>query len=206
VVRITGEGETIGPDIPVLDEALLKQKLVRSNQVRHPSIMFRSENGYRYRDKFVYAQDYDMLLRLLSEGRRIVNLPHALIKYRITNDSISYSIRAKQELFCRAAREFYLQRLTAGRDKYDEFDPRQILDVNVDEIEDCYILGCEIEACFRTGLSGRVRKTYKRYFNICRRIDKYLLYYFASFLPGGFVNILRRTAWKLKIPIRMGTD
>lgn len=77
----------------------------------HPSVMFRKECIQKvgsYREEFVYAQDYDLLLRIL-EHYKGANIPEVLTRYRMNPDSCSQRHSVLQhrfgELACRLARE-----------------------------------------------------------------------------------------------------
>jgi len=100
--------------------------LQKRNCITHSSIMFRN-HGYLYREKFLYAQDYDFFLNLLSNRLKLDNLEDKLIKYRNVSTNISVSKKNKQEVFAETAKEFYEQRLKTENDQYDEFDPSKII-------------------------------------------------------------------------------
>ena len=112
---------------PITNEGKLKKILKKCNAICHSTIMFKNEKNNFYREKFYYSQDYDFYLKMLSEGKRLLNIPDVLIKYRITPEAISSLQRTKQKLFAEKAKEFYLQRLKTGKDKYESFNPNDIL-------------------------------------------------------------------------------
>lgn len=97
-----------------------------NNCFTHSTIIFRQENIY-YRDKFYYSQDYDLYLRLLSDGRKLVNLPDKLVYWRMAANSISFQKYHHQQLFSKQARNFYRQRVERGRDEYNQFEEKMIL-------------------------------------------------------------------------------
>ncbi len=100
----------------------IRKNLPKSNIINHSSIMFRNDGNSFYRSKFKYSQDYDLYLRLLSEGKKISNIPTVLLKEMLTKDSISFSKTSKQNYFAGKAREFYFQRLKTGEDNYSSFN------------------------------------------------------------------------------------
>ena len=94
----------------------------------HPSVMFRKECIEKvgsYRKEFVYAQDYDLLLRIL-EHYRGANIPEVLTKYRMNPDSCSQRHSVLQhrlgELACRLAR----QRRESGFDAIQRGETEEI--------------------------------------------------------------------------------
>ena len=102
----------------------LKNKNLINNNVYHPTIMFRNEQGLFYRDKMQGCEDYDFYLRLYSSGKKISNLPDILLKYRILETSITRSGNSFIKwLFVEKALEFYQERLEKGTDRYDMFSP-----------------------------------------------------------------------------------
>lgn len=107
----------------------IKKELPIKNCIYHPTIMFRNM-GYEYREKFIYSQDYDFYLNLLSRGKKLRNFKEPLIKYRLNPKSITYNENIHQGLFAEQARIFYRQRNEnkQKRDKYNNFEPKYIFE------------------------------------------------------------------------------
>lgn len=59
----------------------------------HPSVVIKAEvlKEYKYREEFLFAEDYELWIRLLENGLRGINLKNRLLKYRILKSSISQS-------------------------------------------------------------------------------------------------------------------
>lgn len=91
-----------------------------NNCLYHSTIMFRNED-FRYREKFLYAQDYDFYLCLLSSGKRLCNLKERLLLYRISEGSISKKKKKAQDRFAQKAKEFYFERQSSNKDSYEVF-------------------------------------------------------------------------------------
>jgi len=103
--------------------------LPKKNPFIHSSIMFRGKGrgqGVFYREKFLYSQDYDLYLRLLSLNKKMINIPRELITYRYSSISISFKKKTEQNFFAQMARKFYKQRLKHGVDSYQEFNFKQV--------------------------------------------------------------------------------
>ncbi|MEA3489052.1 MAG: glycosyltransferase [Candidatus Omnitrophota bacterium] len=192
--NVDPNGRTITVFRPVTDEAKLKRSLLKGCSLFHPTIMFRNAD-ISYREKFVYSQDYDLYLTLLSQGRRITNMPDILVKYNISPGAISFTKRAHQMLFAEKALEFYRQRERRGKDEYMSFDPDSILKVDIDKTHEPRVLEYEIEAGFKINDFKKVRALYARYVRLKRSPDKYIIYYLASFLPRTTVNMIRKILW-----------
>lgn len=78
----------------------IKKVAVRYNPFIHPTIMFRkkllTKIGF-YNQKFRYAQDYDLILRALTQFE-CQNLPKPLLGLRVTESAVSISKHRQQQL------------------------------------------------------------------------------------------------------------
>jgi glycosyltransferase involved in cell wall biosynthesis len=169
----------------------IKEMLPSRNCFYHPTIMFRNE-GFYYRDKFIYSQDYDFYFLLLTKGKLLENIPVSLLEYRISSDSISQSKLAKQRLFKKKAQEFYKQRLKNSIDEYDKFDPDEILDVNPENSVDETVLSSEIKTRFKRNDFVNMRSLCKRYFQHYGFLNKYLIYYLLSFTGKKTARLVKK--------------
>jgi len=180
---------------PIIMEDKLKKAFLYSCPIHNPTVMFRNEKIWFYREKFRSAEDYDLLLNLLSKGKRIVNIPNFLIKYREHSQSITLSNKAKLMLFMEKAREFHLQRIKYGEDKYDEFDPDEILSLDTSKSTNKLVMKSEIEANFKLNKFKKARKILKKYFKCHGFSSKFIIYYFATFMGKGIVKKSRKIIW-----------
>jgi len=113
------KGSVLSFSEPLTSWREVKKRLPLGNCIYHPSIMFRNK-GYMYRDKFVYAQDYDFYLNALTKGEKLTNLNDYLVKYRVVKTSISIQNKKAQDFFTEQARLFYKQRKESNNHK-DEY-------------------------------------------------------------------------------------
>lgn len=131
--RIDENGEVKGEVIRPHDPEESAKMLLHSNPFCHPSIFFRNE-GYLYRPNMYYTEEYDLYLRLFSDGKKLVHRKDFLFYYRILESSMSRGNNTLvQALFKEKAIEFYHQRVRWGKDEYESFEPNdylQILDLN----------------------------------------------------------------------------
>ncbi len=171
---------------------MVEKKLSTENCICHSTVMYRNEKTNFYREKFPYAQDYDFYLYLLSIGKILNNISDTLIKYRIHSEAISWTKSAKQKLFAEKAKEFYYQRLKYGKDEYDKFDPREILEIDVESSTNKIVLESEIRASFKLNNFKRARKFCKRYFKHYGILNKMFVYWLLSFTGERFINLIRR--------------
>ncbi|WP_256621503.1 glycosyltransferase family 2 protein [Methanolobus chelungpuianus] len=188
--KIDESGNTVSRHRPIVEEKEIEKELSLHNCVSHPTIMFRNE-GFTYREKFVYAQDYDFYLILLSGGKKISNIPEPLVKYRISPCAISWSKKAKQDLFALKANEFYQQRLKNGSDQYGSFNPGEILHIEIEESTDRLVLKSEIEASFKLNDFKRVRKLCRTYCIHYGFVNCGSCYYVLSFAGERVINKVR---------------
>ena len=183
-----------------LREALTGVKTIRmalkqNNCIVHPSIMFRNNKQIFYRDKFKYAQDYDLYLRLLSENKRLENIKQPLIKYRINSKSISIKKLTQQNLFAKKSKKFYKQRIKYGKDNYEGFNSLKILNIKKRNslITKEKII---IEELLNGGCNKKARKMIKRLLEI-KKIQKenqnlFKKYYLISFLPHKLFKLIKK--------------
>lgn len=191
-INIDEKGNILNTHKATADPNKIALELPKNNCIYHSSIMYRNNGQYLYREKFPYSQDYDLYLRILSDGEQIASLEEPLIKYRINSGAISWTKRAQQMMFAEKARDFYFQRLRYGKDEYDNFDPNEILNIDVEKSTNEAILEAEIKASFRINNFKKTRELCKKYFKYHGYLNKALLYYLLSFFNKSFINLVRR--------------
>ncbi|CAG5007983.1 D-inositol-3-phosphate glycosyltransferase [Dyadobacter sp. CECT 9275] len=90
---IDSEGHSAGEwkDDLITGSDQIKRKMPFTNCIAHPSVMIKTEiiNHYKYNTKQRNNEDYDLWLRLLSDGYRIAKLSERLLLYRQTDFSIT---------------------------------------------------------------------------------------------------------------------
>jgi len=94
---IDEEGKAKGFIKGETDETALYFKMIFSNQLVHSSILFNKDSivaAGGYNEKYVYAQDYELYSRLLTNNR-IANQSEVLIKLRTHNGSITRNEKIK---------------------------------------------------------------------------------------------------------------
>ena len=107
IIYINEKGERLKKDVYPLDYPALKEAVLHFCPFKHPTLIFRKnillkENGYN--EDFQFAQDYELVLRLLQKYKG-ANLKEPLLLYRIgDNKSISVKNLKKQEWLALKAR------------------------------------------------------------------------------------------------------
>jgi len=194
-IKIDENGEKTTYFNPITSPKEVKKILQRKDCIYHPSIIFRNEDNLSYREKFTYSQDYDFYLCLLSKGKKLVSISDRLINYRCDPNAISQAKRGKQILFAEKAKEFYHQKLKYSKDEYDNFDPNEILNINIEESTNKIVLEAEMKASFKLNDFKRTRKFCERYFTNYGYFNLFLVYYVATFLGRKIINSLRKVVF-----------
>ncbi|HOI76292.1 MAG TPA: glycosyltransferase family 2 protein [Methanofastidiosum sp.] len=104
----------------------------------HSSLMYRNK-GFMYREKFILSDDYDFCLRLVSMKLKLINISDILVKYRFRRSGAMRSNINKVKVFDQKALEFYNQRLETGKDDYELFDEKEILEIPNIDSKDYYL-------------------------------------------------------------------
>jgi len=138
----------------------IKKKLEKNNCLFHSSIMFRRKPRFRYRSKFVYAQDYDFYLNLLTKDKKIAIIPEPLIFYRTNYNTISVKRKTQQSLFAQKAKEFYWQRKISGKDDYLALKVQEILKIKGNKNN---LLRLKIIFMLQLGQFSEAKKLYLKY-------------------------------------------
>ncbi|QCX53426.1 glycosyltransferase family 2 protein [Elizabethkingia sp. JS20170427COW] len=106
-----------------------QKMMLKNNPFCHPSILFRNI-GYTYRQKMYYTEEYDLYLRMYSDGKKLIHKKDFLFYYRILKNSLSRGNKVIiQALFKQKAISFYHERIQSGKDSYDEFNPDDYLKI-----------------------------------------------------------------------------
>lgn len=91
-----------------------------STLIVHPTVLIKTNvaralNGYR---PFPRSQDYDLWLRMVSEGYKISILDKRLLRYRIRTTSLSNNNRLQQFYINHYQKKLYYERLKTGTDSF----------------------------------------------------------------------------------------
>lgn len=106
----------------VTEDKRIKSVLPYTSCFVHPSVLMRTDvvkrnKGYR---NFRQSQDYDLWLRLLSDGCKFYNIDKPLIRYRIRTGGISGRKPYVQFITAQYERTLYRQRRKDGTDCFSE--------------------------------------------------------------------------------------
>ena len=100
IIMVTSCYKTIGDQTyshcPSSDPEALGWSLVFRNNIRHSTVMWRSELKFEYDESYKYAQDYDMWCRMSRTGS-ISMVPHPLAEIKIHESTITSARREEQD-------------------------------------------------------------------------------------------------------------
>ncbi len=191
--RIDDSGHVVDSVRPPLDHETIAQQLLQRNIFIHSSVMYRNDPGnIFYRPKMHFVDDYDLLLRLLTQKKKFACLPQTLIQYRSGANTQTLRNLGKVEMFAEKARQFYRERQENGQDTYESFQSEAILALDPENTDNPTILRGEIQSAFRLNRFSRVRIMCRRFFKKNGLFNKMLLYYIASYFPKFAISGLRK--------------
>jgi glycosyltransferase involved in cell wall biosynthesis len=100
---VGGNIQTFGtgkPRVTDLPQEVTMLHMIDSCALAHPTVMVRAEALRQlpgpYRSEYAYAEDYDLWIRMLQQGRKLRNLPDVVLKYRQSEQQISTAKSALQ--------------------------------------------------------------------------------------------------------------
>lgn len=78
-------------DIESISYQKIRLMLPFSNCVAHPTVMIRKEilKHYKYNEEQIHSQDWDLWLRMVSDGKRIEKINNTVLLYRIHTNSVT---------------------------------------------------------------------------------------------------------------------
>ncbi|MBX4258634.1 glycosyltransferase [Clostridium estertheticum] len=125
------------------DMKLIRSCLLNVDFINHPTWFFRKEcidknEGYR---EITCAEDYDFLLRLITNGFKIGNTNEFLVRYRIRRSGISKSNSLQQLLYSKHVVKMYKDRVKYGHEN-ETVENLKTIKINVHE-EEKYSLALE---------------------------------------------------------------
>lgn len=140
---IDSSSNKVGSMNVISRQSSINKFLIHLNPFIHSSLMFRKkaldDAGY-YREKFRYSQDYDLVLRL-CEKYRSSNIAEPLIRWRVSDGSLTMKHHTLQRIYADIAIAFAIERRTFGHDNYEFSDFNTIINKMMAENKGRYL--CE---------------------------------------------------------------
>lgn len=183
------KGKKIGESWGVGCDADISELLETENRLVHSSVMFRNTKDFWYREKFKYAQDYDLFLQILHEEEEIHLLQDLLVEYSIEKDLKFDDYLVKQTYFAEIAKYLYQEKKENMVDRYEEFDTDNLEQYVPKKI----VLEMEMKRSFFSGDFKKARKLVSELMDIDPSAE-WRIYYLDTFFKGK----LRKMAKPIK--------
>ncbi len=106
--NINEKGERISRHYIYPFPKIITWRLKKKNCLYHPTIMFRNEKNNFYNENLMYSQDYGFYLSLIKKGKKLIGIPRFLLKYRVSNLSITGDKKEEQNYFAKLTKKTYL--------------------------------------------------------------------------------------------------
>jgi len=165
----------------ITQEKKIYSRLRKKNTIIHSSIMFRNDFELFYRENFKYAQDYDLYLRVLSEGKIIKNILEVLLYYRVCKNSISFSRMGTQIIYSMVANKYYLERSKYGKDSYYELNDNFVYEIKFKNPYRKSLQKANIKSSFAINEFKKTRRLCLEYIKDYGVFSKILLLYLLSY-------------------------
>ena len=157
---VDATGRSLGiHDFPSEDHEI-KSALVTRCPFWHPTVLMRREAfvlAGGYRTAFVFAQDYDLELRI-AEHSQCANLKEVLLKYRIHPSQVTFR-KQKQQTLCKLAAQVSAtsrrQHETDPLDGVREITPTLLADLGVSEVAQQNALAADCRNWIRSMYAAR---------------------------------------------------
>lgn len=119
VYLIDENGHPAGVKLKPTDSNIVSSALEFACTINHPTYIVKKalydELG-GYREQFIYAQDYDFLLRAKDMGATLANTENFLMNYRVLNTSVNVAKDYYQMFLSRHILALHRQRVRTGRE------------------------------------------------------------------------------------------
>ena len=94
-------------DIKAITYQRIRRRLPFSNCVAHPSVMMRKDvlQQYKYNEEQVHSQDWDLWLRMVSDGKIVEKINAPVLLYRIHKNSVT-KISNKKSAFLKMHKSY----------------------------------------------------------------------------------------------------
>lgn len=184
--RVNNDGKKIGNSWSLKENGDITKYMEEENRLVHSSVMFRNSHEYKYRDKFLYAQDYDLFLQMMADGKEIHLLNDFLVIYTNRRDFVYSAYDLRQAYSAEMAKYIYRKKKYEGKDVYNEIDTNNIEQYVPEDV----LLEMNMYKAF-------FDKDYKKAREILRKMIKkhkkilWIGYYVDTFLGGILYKIVR---------------
>lgn len=179
------DGKKIGESWGDGKEGDISEEIEKENRVVHSSVMFRNTKEYWYRDKFLYAQDYDLFLQMVADGRKIHILDDFLVRYKTQRD-LKYDEYLVRQTYSAELARYILREKKKGKDIYEDIDMKNLEKY----IPRKMIMDMNMKKHFFNGEFKEARNVLKEMMKEESNVNL-KLYYADTFLKGNLHKVLK---------------
>jgi glycosyltransferase involved in cell wall biosynthesis len=90
--------------------------MLPANRIAHPTVMLKRESLLKmsewYRKEYIYAEDYDLWMRMLDAGLVLYNIPDVVLNYRVTGGAVTQARRKEVDEAAERVKRRYRSDLT----------------------------------------------------------------------------------------------
>ena len=201
---IDKNGKKISDCVIELNNNEIIKQFPLNNPIHHPTVMFRHNKNVHYREKALYCEDRDLWFRLSLLGKKFTITKDIVLKYRIHSSSESNSKNKLQVAFISHVNRWFTESKKDSFDSYEKFDPRDILDKNLNSFarqmnNDVLLESREIKFYFRG--NDNDMKEFRRRSRFFWKKNGLLswkagyVYYFFSSMPTFIIRLYKKVIW-----------
>lgn len=194
---INKEGKRTGIWNRQEDPETIAKQMPKENLIILSTVLFQNEGNHFFRN-FRESEDYDFLLRLLSQGKKFAILPNLLIEYRLVAGPPLSKRRAQRDLFTREIQTFYQQRQENGQDTWSDFDPNPILNLDMNTTTNPMVWRNCIESAFSQNQFSLVRQLIHNHWSHLTHKKKLILLWLLSWTGKRPIFLLRTVRYLVK--------
>ena len=188
------QGRKIGESFGLGYDADISELLVEENRLVHSSVMYRNSKEIRYREKFKYAQDYDLFLQILQADKKIHLLDEILVQFSEKKDLVFNEYKVQQAYFAELAKYLYKEEKENMKDRYDEVDVGNLEQYVPEQV----ILEMNMKKAFFTEKDfGKAREYVKKLIDIDPSVE-WRIYYLDTFFRGWLRKVAKPLKRRLK--------
>lgn len=173
------DGKQIGISWGLGYDGEITNFLEEGNKLVHSSVMFRNTGEFKYREKFLYAQDYDFFLQMVLAEKSIFLLQEILLIYSTKKDLIYDDYLIKQRYFAEIAKYIFKEKRDNYKDLYETFDNENLEQYVPEKVV--------IEMQMKKHMFNKQYKDARKYAKQLLDLDPspiWRLYFFDTFLHG----------------------
>lgn len=179
-------GNRIGKSWGIGRDSDITEYMEEENRIVHSSVMYRNTGEFKYREKFLRAQDYDLFLQMMASGKRIHLLNDFLVSFETKKDLTYSDDFLKQIYSAEMAKYIFRKKKYEGIDIYDTVDENNPIQYAPKKL----ILEMNMKRAFFRNDFKEARKIAKELIKEDRKI-LWICFYIDTFFNGILYKMMR---------------